>query len=47
LKFARDGIDALTSQMQAKNLTLSDEKFDYIKYTLYLIIDESEVISSI
>jgi hypothetical protein len=43
LKFVRDGIDALTSRMNDKNLTLSDDKFDYIKYTLYLVIDESEV----
>ncbi|KAI6190891.1 hypothetical protein M3Y97_00168100 [Aphelenchoides bicaudatus] len=43
LQFVQSGINALTFQMRAKNLTLSDDKFDYIKYTLYLVIDGSEI----
>jgi hypothetical protein len=36
----KEGIDALTNQMHEHNLTLADEKFDYIKYTLYLAFDQ-------
>ncbi|KAI6174378.1 hypothetical protein M3Y98_01183600 [Aphelenchoides besseyi] len=40
--FVRKGLEALTGQMTQRNLTLTDDKFDYIKYTLYIVIDELE-----
>ncbi|KAI6197830.1 hypothetical protein M3Y94_01271500 [Aphelenchoides besseyi] len=40
--FVRNGLEALTGQMTQRNLTLTDDKFDYIKYILYIVIDELE-----
>ncbi|KAI6216630.1 hypothetical protein M3Y99_01809700 [Aphelenchoides fujianensis] len=40
ISFVRAGIAALTKQMGERNLTLVDENFDYVKYTLYIVIDE-------
>jgi hypothetical protein len=40
LKFVKRGLDVLTLLMDKHHLTTFDNKFNYIKYTLYLVFKE-------